>query len=461
MTSAITTSIAVDPALVQNAAYRFNPADRQYIDDQIRGCQKQIVDCVASGVQCTWLDIDAASAAVSVGDLGCSAASATNSRTVKKVSAGTIGAAKSIHCMFLTAGAPGARVLCAVGGRIPRSITGLASIGGVAVANIVTGRADTKASLADDDYPIGSVDSGGNLSLVVGQPQFQVVFNGGGGFSVGIYVDVAGDDGTGTRGNASLPYQTIGAALATMHSGDVIFAGPGSFAGALVGPELAAVSIVGSGENETTITSADAAATIVFSPLVTKLQSLTIARCTVTNTGAGQAIFVGGDRLAALGVCVTGALVLDHVRTVGAVEVRCAGNVRGSDNQIIGEIILNEVDNADFFATTNNGDVHCRWQLAAVLPAGVGGAHRQRFIGCALGDLKPSDVTHVECWGGKCASVTATLTDDGAIEGTFKGDGELGAVSISSTSVAAVSSAVLDGAHMSSLTTASAVERSV
>lgn len=47
--SAITDSLSVDPALNQNANYRFGPDDRQYIDNQIRGIEQHIVDGLIRG----------------------------------------------------------------------------------------------------------------------------------------------------------------------------------------------------------------------------------------------------------------------------------------------------------------------------------------------------------------------------------------------------------------------------
>lgn len=50
------------------------------------------------------------------------------------------------------------------------------------------------------------------------------------GPSNAIYVDIAGNDGTGTRGDASKPFLTPAAAFAALQTGDEIVLGPGSFA---------------------------------------------------------------------------------------------------------------------------------------------------------------------------------------------------------------------------------------
>lgn len=57
---------------------------------------------------------------------------------------------------------------------------------------------------------------------------------GGGGFSTICYVDVAGDDATGVRGDPSKPFLTVNAALAaTTTAGDTVLVGPGTFASAI------------------------------------------------------------------------------------------------------------------------------------------------------------------------------------------------------------------------------------
>lgn len=188
MTSKITTEIAVDPALPASDANEFTVAQRRYIDDQIRGCQFHLVDSLLSGMVCTWVDLDASSEAAAAGDLGCSAADASSPRKMKRVGTGTIGAAKGVHCVFLSACAPGGRTRAAIAGRVPRSITGLPAAAGYVVATVATGRAGLVSSLSIDDYPIGFADNAGTLTLAI--PSHQVVAGGLGADAI----DLSGKD---------------------------------------------------------------------------------------------------------------------------------------------------------------------------------------------------------------------------------------------------------------------------
>jgi hypothetical protein len=49
------------------------------------------------------------------------------------------------------------------------------------------------------------------------------------GPSNAVYVDIAGNDGSGARGDASKPFLTVAAGLAACQSGDVLYIGPGLF----------------------------------------------------------------------------------------------------------------------------------------------------------------------------------------------------------------------------------------
>lgn len=71
--------------------------------------------------------------------------------------------------------------------------------------------------------------------------------------SAQLFVDTAGDDGTGTRGRLDLPYATVGAALADAQAGDTIHIGAGSFAGNLT-ISLDNLTLRGAGMAATTIT---------------------------------------------------------------------------------------------------------------------------------------------------------------------------------------------------------------
>jgi hypothetical protein len=271
-----------------------------------------------------------------------------------------------------------------------------------------------------------------------------------------LYVEATGNDGTGTRGNQGYPYLTIAHALTHAQNGDTIKVGIGSFAEALTLPELASISIVGSGINETTITSADATATIGANPAVTALQTCTISNMTVANTGAGLAIGLDGTGIGAPGIFVTGSLILDHVYSPSGdkVMVQCAGFVFAYDC-IFGLLDLNEVDSALFTGCYVLGTAKPQWNPAATLPVGVSGSHKQTFIDCKIGTLNPTYTAQVDKRGGHVTTTTTDFTEDGAVHGKLTADGELGAVTIVADSVANVDSADLRGATMSSLTVTS------
>lgn len=167
MSTAITDSIAVDPPLTSAQAAVFTPAQRQYIDAQIRGCQQHLVDSLLSGVVCTWVDLDAGSAAVTKGQCGCSALDASNPRKVTKVTPSAIAAAGGACCVFLSAASPGSRVRAAIAGRLPPSVTGLPASAGTAIVNPnwATIDADLTGCVMPTEYPIGTIDSAGVLTL--------------------------------------------------------------------------------------------------------------------------------------------------------------------------------------------------------------------------------------------------------------------------------------------------------
>lgn len=85
-----------------------------------------------------------------------------------------------------------------------------------------------------------------------------------------VYVDTAGNDGTGTRGRADLPFLTIGGALgaAGLTSGDIIFLRPGTFAAAAATQVVlpAGVHLIGSGMDVTTLTGTMGSSTALVVP---------------------------------------------------------------------------------------------------------------------------------------------------------------------------------------------------
>jgi Ubiquitin-activating enzyme E1 FCCH domain len=162
-----------DPPIQQDATFANSAAAlrqyRAYRDSQIRGIQKQIIDSLLSGLTGTWMQVDPNVAQVSIGQWVCSAG--TVAATVTLALAAAIANAGQPLGIALTAGAPGGWVRVAQLGKVPPSITGL--IAGslpYACVNTTTGYTQGKSSLASTDYPVGTVDTAGNLSLHIQLP---------------------------------------------------------------------------------------------------------------------------------------------------------------------------------------------------------------------------------------------------------------------------------------------------
>ena len=161
MTSKITTDIDVDPALTSAELAALTPADRQKIDDQVRGCERHLVDSLLSGAVCTWLTLDGASVAVAAGDvLEPGASAGTVRRLVSSIDAITVVA------VAMAAAAPGAKVRCALLGRVDPSIIGVLSAG-YAVADRTTARVTSAPSPGIGACTIGMIDANGSLWLRV------------------------------------------------------------------------------------------------------------------------------------------------------------------------------------------------------------------------------------------------------------------------------------------------------
>lgn len=164
--SAITASLAVDPALVQSADFEFDADDRQYIDNQIRGVEQHLVSSLIKGVHATYVRVDGASASLVVGDVVCLASSSVTEVTVTKAVAAALTNAKAAFGVVLLAAAPGSLALVALGGAISPTVTGLAaSAAGYVRVNTTTARCEKVATLGSSDYTVGAVDDAGWLAV--------------------------------------------------------------------------------------------------------------------------------------------------------------------------------------------------------------------------------------------------------------------------------------------------------
>ncbi len=163
MTSKITTELAVDDALVMDANYRFNPTDRRYIDDQVRGIEQHLVDALIKGRHGSWYTLDGSSAAVVAGDTVCLASTATG--TVTKSTVATLANAKAAAGIVVYAANPGGYVFVAFGGTLSPSITGLGAAAGFVRVDTATSRCERVAAVSSTDYGLGYVDAAGWLQV--------------------------------------------------------------------------------------------------------------------------------------------------------------------------------------------------------------------------------------------------------------------------------------------------------
>jgi hypothetical protein len=160
----IITGLLPDDPLQQSAATPFNATDRQYIDTQVLGCQQHLATLLLNGVHGTYLYVAQTSASLVAGDVVCLAGSSLGYPTVTLALATPLGIARAALGVVLLAASPGTRALIAIDGVIGPDITGLAAVAGFARVNS-SGRCQRVTSLSSGDYPIGTVDAQGYLTL--------------------------------------------------------------------------------------------------------------------------------------------------------------------------------------------------------------------------------------------------------------------------------------------------------
>lgn len=166
--SKITTDLAVDSPLVQNAGFAFDRDDRQYIDNQIRGVEQHLVDALIKNRHATYIRVNGSSASLAAGDVACVSNEQAEPQVTKAVAAALTDAVSSLAVVVRPA-SPGAMALVAIGGVLPPSVTGLATnSAGYVRANTTTGRCERVASLSAGDYGIGVVSKSGHMQVVPG-----------------------------------------------------------------------------------------------------------------------------------------------------------------------------------------------------------------------------------------------------------------------------------------------------
>ncbi len=174
--SSLQTIFTPDSPVTLVADWFLNKADRQRIDAQILACQQQIAYSLR-GQTTTQAMLNASSSSAGVvGDCVCSAVlPATESdpltavRQVARAGSAQVAQAGMVLGILVTPAAIGGYGRIALDGIVGSAITGLAlSNAGPVRLNTTTRRCERVAAFASGDYPIGYVDTAGNLSLARG-----------------------------------------------------------------------------------------------------------------------------------------------------------------------------------------------------------------------------------------------------------------------------------------------------
>jgi len=214
------------------------------------------------------------------------------------------------------------------------------------------------------------------------------------GPSNSVYLDIAGNDATGTRGNAARPFLTVDAAFAAMQSGDVLIAGPGNFpaspAKTVQLPALATMMIRGYGElSGDTVFTADAGVDVwTLSPAN---RSVLIQNVRFQATGAGRAL-VGAGGAGAAGAFLSNGLKLENVDITTGGAATDALNITEAN-----EVVLFNVQaptpsssfltcsNVRLRGNTNLGNVQHTWDNTDANKPAAQSVGLQIGAGCAIG----------------------------------------------------------------------------
>lgn len=159
----IATQLAVDPALVMDANYKFNPSDRRYIDDQIRAIEQHLVDNLINGRHGSWYTLSGGSDAVIAGDTVCLSGVPG---LVTKSETGVLSDVHSALGVVIQAASPGGKVLVAISGIVDPAITSLAASAGYVRVDPSTSRCELVTSVTIGDYILGTVDAAGWMHVM-------------------------------------------------------------------------------------------------------------------------------------------------------------------------------------------------------------------------------------------------------------------------------------------------------
>lgn len=179
--SAITTDLAVDDPILQNADFAFDRDDRQYIDNQIRGMQQHLVEALIRGRLASYFLVDGSSDTLVAGRAVCLASVSSPIAQVTLAVLAALTTAIVTTGVVVYAAAPGSYALIAVGGALPPTLTNLAAgAPGFVRVNTTTGALERVETLDSADYGIGVVNNAGFMTVLPG------VSAGGGGGGVAL-----------------------------------------------------------------------------------------------------------------------------------------------------------------------------------------------------------------------------------------------------------------------------------
>lgn len=277
---------------------------------------------------------------------------------------------------------------------------------------------------------------------------------GAAGFGGFIYVDQEkGDNSTGTRGNASLPFATVTAGLAVAVSGDIVYVAPGSYKEDIILPDyIAELTIQGCGEF-TIISSDRGMDEVITTPTVHVYTKLTIRDMTIDSTSATYALYL-------YGVASTERIRVENVRVRSdaslSLSVGCTSELL-LDNCILEDTVVYNV--SEFTARNISADLRIVSTVSGdPFPTGTA-AFNSYLFACNLQALTVDGVCQIYLRGGQVGDVAlylVTETDDGTTyTGSFTSCSSMGNVNAEfeqPSEGANVSRLILDGATMGSLT---------
>ncbi len=178
------TDLTADTPVELGAELRVAADVRRKIDNQILAIQQHLLNSVLSGVNETWAYLSGSSTSVTAQDCVCLSGedAVEGIPVVTKAVEAALSDAKSVCGIVRFAAAPNTRVRVAIGGMLGPEDTGLeAGSSGAVRCNITTARCEVVGSMGATDYPVGTVDLGGSLTIATGPTPTVAGFTGGGG----------------------------------------------------------------------------------------------------------------------------------------------------------------------------------------------------------------------------------------------------------------------------------------